>query len=297
MTAAEVKPGNRRHHVFWTVEETDPLPILTLLSALSVACAVCGWQLEGWPKMALWATALYLAAKVAIMRSHWAGSWSFALLWPGLNLAQFEAVPRIAHVDWARRGFTAMLLGSTLIWGVARWMPTEQLAAAVALAGFIIVIMFGGAQILAAFWWYVGHDVRPIMHAPWAATSLADFWGRRWNLPFHDAALQLVARPCMRWLRLQGLHHAQRTVPVMLVFAASGVVHELVMSVPIRSGMGGPLYYFLLQGMGVIMEGLWPHLPLPRLRMWLILLLPLPLLIHPGFLAALYPLCQALGAW
>ena len=273
------------------------MPAMTLLSALAVAGMVCGWQVTGWLRMALWASSLYFAAKVAIMHRHWAGSWSFALLWPGLNLAQFDAVPRIAHVDWARRGFTAILLGSSLIWGLARWMPSEPLSAAVALVGFVIVIMFGGAQVLAAFWWYVGHDVRPIMNAPWAASSLTDFWGRRWNLPFHDAALHFIARPSIRWLRLNGLKHAQRTVPVMLVFTASGLVHEMVMTLPIGSGIGGPLYYFLLQGMGVIAEGLWPRLPLPRLRMWLILLLPLPLLIHPGFLAALCPLCRTLGAW
>lgn len=61
---------------------------------------------------------------------------------------------------------------------------------------------------------------------PYKATSLRDFWGRRWNLMVSDALRHTVHDPVMwalkgrRWARFAG---------VTCSFVVSGLMHELIM--------------------------------------------------------------------
>lgn len=64
-------------------------------------------------------------------------------------------------------------------------------------------------------------------------------------------------------------------------FVVSGLLHELAISFPAGAGYGGPMAYFLIQGVGVILERK------VRIRSRFvtagIILLPLPLLFHSAF--------------
>jgi alginate O-acetyltransferase complex protein AlgI len=90
----------------------------------------------------------------------------------------------------------------------------------------------------------------------------------------------------------------------LLVFAVSGLIHDLVISLPARAGYGLPTLYFLLQGAGVTVERsrLGRRLGLGQgLRGWLFmavfLTVPVLGLFHPWFvLRVILPFMQAIHA-
>jgi alginate O-acetyltransferase complex protein AlgI len=80
------------------------------------------------------------------------------------------------------------------------------------------------------------------------------------------------------------------TSATLIVFAFSGLVHEMLISVPAGGGYGGPLFYFLLQGSLVLAESCHPLRALLRQnrlygRLWtaVVVIVPLPLLFHLPF--------------
>jgi D-alanyl-lipoteichoic acid acyltransferase DltB (MBOAT superfamily) len=112
--------------------------------------------------------------------------------------------------------------------------------------GIILILHFGTFHILSLAWRSAGVDAPPIMQAPLSATSLSDFWGRRWNLGFRHLTHRFIFTP----VRIRG-----GVVPAILMsFLASGVIHDLVISLPARGGYGLPTGYFVLQGLGVLFE-------------------------------------------
>jgi alginate O-acetyltransferase complex protein AlgI len=90
----------------------------------------------------------------------------------------------------------------------------------------------------------------------------------------------------------------------MGVFAISGVIHELAISFPARGGYGLPFGYFILQGVGVLIE----RSPVGRAlglaqgwRGWLFMFIftaaPAYWLFHPTFVHnVILPMLQFIGA-
>ena len=78
----------------------------------------------------------------------------------------------------------------------------------------------------------------------------------------------------------------------LAVFAASGILHDLLLSVPAGGGYGLCTLYFLVQGAGVVVERRFRN----RLFTVAVVLLPLPLLFHPVFMqAVMLPMLAAMG--
>jgi len=132
-------------------------------------------------------------------------------------------------------------------------------------------------------WRTAGVNAQPIMQSPILSRSLAELWGRRWNLAFHE----LVHRWTFRPLRSRAGVHAA----MMGVFLLSGLIHDLVISVPARGGYGMPTAYFILQGAGLFVERTVPGRRLglgSGLRGWLFTVVfaaaPAPLLFHAPFI-------------
>lgn len=175
----------------------------------------------------------------------------YLLLWPGMDAQAFLDSNRQSSspsvTAWAfATGKTAF--GALLLWGVTRLVPDPNslLKGWIGLVGLIFMLHFGSFHLVALFWQRAGVNAQPIMNAPILATSLSDFWGNRWNLGFRQLSHALIFQPLCRWVG--------HVVAGLAVFLTSGMIHELVISVPAGAGYGLPTGYFLLQGIGVLIE-------------------------------------------
>lgn len=173
------------------------------------------------------------------------------LLWLGMDGRAFFDV-RCKASKGSRREWLAAIfklaLGITLIWGIApRIDEGEPLVRGwCAMIGIVFLLHFGFFHLLSLVMRQWGLPADPIMNRPLAATSLAQFWSERWNTAFSIPSRRFLFQPLARRIGIRAASLA--------VFAASGVLHELVISVPARGGYGLPTAYFLLQGAGVWFE-------------------------------------------
>jgi alginate O-acetyltransferase complex protein AlgI len=197
----------------------------------------------------------------------------YLALWPGMDPAPFAATGAKSGADLVAAGLLKAAVGSLLLAFPAGtpWIDVPR-----QLLGVALLVHFGLCDVLAGAWRLRGVGVERLFDRPWAATSLSEFWGRRWNRAFSAVARERVYRPAAaRWGRRSGL---------LASFAFSGLVHELLLSVPARGGWGLPTLYFLLHGLLTASEG-----GRRRGRAWTAfwVLAPLPLLFHPWFLRAI----------
>lgn len=198
-----------------------------------------------------------------------------------LDARESTSPPAVCEWLWA---FVETAVGALLLWVVAGYLPEREplIRGWAGMVGLILLLHFGFFQMLALFWRRAGVMAEPIMQAPLRSTSLSEFWGRRWNLGFRQLAHELIFRPTHRNL---GAGMAG-----FLVFVISGLVHDLVISLPSRGGYGLPTLYFVLQGTGVTFERsrVGGKLGLARgVRGWCFMIVflaaPLPWLFHPWF--------------
>jgi hypothetical protein len=228
-------------------------------------------------------------------------STAYLLAWPGMDAEAFLDVEQQVLPPPAKTWVWASLetaLGAGLLWVVAGSVPQREvlLRGWIGMVGLILLLHFGAFQVVSLVWRSVGVKAVPIMIAPLRAVSLSEFWGRRWNLGFRQLAHELVFRPLYRTVGagLAGF----------LVFVASGLIHDLVISLPARGGYGLPTAYFVLQGLGIMMERstFGKRLGLGRGRIgWLFMALfvagPVFWLFHPWFvLRVILPFMHAIHA-
>jgi Membrane bound O-acyl transferase family len=228
-------------------------------------------------------------------------SLAYLFAWPGMDAESFldpRAVPSKPQFgDWLW-AFLKTAIGVALLWAVARWIPPQEglLQGWVGLFGLIFLLHFGSFHLIALLWRSLGVQADPIMNSPIRSKSLSEFWGKRWNLGFRQLAHDLIFRP---------LHRRTGVATAgFLVFIASGVIHDFVISLPARGGYGLPTGYFALQGLSVMLErshtGRWLGLQ-QGVRGWLFTILvtagPAFWLFHPPFvLRVVIPFMRAIRA-
>lgn len=248
---------------------------------------------ERWPRWAfMWllAFAIYAGCKwltwvTATARgAPWWRHAGYLALWPGLDADAFLHRPvtrRPATSEWIF-GSAKLLLGILLLWGIAPLAQDELARGWLGMLGIVFALHFGLFDLFRLIWQTVGVDARPLMDWPIAARSVSEFWGRRWNTAFRDLTHRFLFRP------LTALRGASAALTLGFLF--SGVVHDLVISLPANAGYGGPTLYFALQGAAIFLErstlGVWIGLGSGWVG-WtftmVCLAAPLPLLFHAPF--------------
>ncbi|QDU92656.1 wax synthase family protein [Lignipirellula cremea] len=266
----------------WTVLEPAGVRMLAIISGLLFGMkAVVSVEQQA-------------AGRERLRRLNWL---LFAAAWPGMRPTAFAAVFASSRSRWRElliRGLRNLAAGGLLVgiaWSIV-WLPGETgafstrvwLATIFLLSGLSLIVHFGLFNLLAGGWRLAGADCQALFRDPLRSTTLAEFWGRRWNLAFSEMTALAVFRP------LRGVMGARDAT--LLAFLFSGLLHELAISVPVQAGYGLPLLYFALHAMAIQIEAWFSRngLPVDSLawvgRLWVLgwLLLPLPILFHPAFL-------------
>ncbi|PWA36660.1 hypothetical protein CTI12_AA597720 [Artemisia annua] len=157
---------------------------------------------------------------------------------------------------------------------------------------FMFVVSFNMIALLVGT--ILGVKLEPQFDEPHRATSVQNYWGKRWNLVVSDILRLIVYNPARaifsyffpeRWVSVPA---------VMTTFLVSGIMHEMMFY---HLGLYRPTWevtwYFILQGLWIGMEivikkTLGKRLELPPILAWLITMTFLTLTTHwlffPSFL-------------
>jgi hypothetical protein len=231
--------------------------------------------MSAWERMILGVAVVYVLFKALTSRrlafGRALGYWT---LWPGMDARPFAETRPAAGPGLMAWGVLKMALGTAFL-ALRTGRPLVDVM--LVFAGIGLLVHFGICDVLAGFWRARGVAVERLFVNPAASRSLGEFWGRRWNLAFHAVARDFVFRPvARRWGAAAG---------ILATFFFSGILHEVLLSVPVGGGYGLPAAYFMLQGLLVLAERKWALSG----RAWTIfwVLAPAPLLFHPWFVRAI----------
>jgi alginate O-acetyltransferase complex protein AlgI len=230
------------------------------LLILPLVVWLCRARMADWVFMWAMACALFAACKWLTFRRAVRGPFQFTSRravsylfgWVGLDPAPFIAPstppPPPSRARWLSATMTAGF-GTALVWlGVRHVAPHNEFVAGwTGMVGIILLLHFGLFRLLALAWQRAGVPVQPLMNAPALAANLGEFWGKRWNTGFNVLVRVFLFRP---WVARGG----RPVTATLLVFLFSGLVHELVISIPARGGYGLPTAYFLLQAAALLLE-------------------------------------------
>jgi alginate O-acetyltransferase complex protein AlgI len=174
----------------------------------------------------------------------------YLFFWPGMDANAFLGSEKIHRPVWTAKSIAWAIVkvafGILLLFVVARLTTNPLVAGWIGMTGIVFILHFGLFDLLSVFWRSAGVDAKPIMNVPIKATSLTEFWGRRWNGAFNQLVLDIFFR---RLSRAIGVMNA-----TLIAFAVSGFIHELVISLPAGGGYGLPTAYFVLQGCGAVTQ-------------------------------------------
>ncbi len=196
--------------------------------------------------------AVLLAAMKGLVYAEWARAETlsmpryavFSLLWFGMDPASFRyRKPKLSWKGDVATGLVLVAIGAAGSWVVWR-MEWRQVI--VMFLPMSLGFHFGALRVLKGCMRLAGFPVKTLFPNVLNAQGIADFWSRRWNVGYSQMMQRLVGRPV-----------AERfgaTASIMAVFIGSGLLHEVAITLPVRSGYGLPTLYFTLHGLLVLVE-------------------------------------------
>jgi len=209
------------------------------------------------------------------------------LCWPGMQPGHFlpERTPTNSQLAPTVPGMLLNAVAAIVfLWIIPSLMPADWPQALRVLSadiGVVFLILFALFDAWALLFRACGLGVEKLWHCPLAATSLMDFWGQRWNRIFSGMLREVLFLPLARRLG--------SAVALFAVFLYSGLLHE-GFSVGALSGFGLPMLYFVIQGLGTLLESRRAFRRLLHRRPWLgrlwtaaVVLGPVLLLLHEGY--------------
>lgn len=266
---------------------------LLLAAGLSAATGWLATQTTAWARMLALMGCVLWAGKVVLLLRHRARLREapaprvlfFVLLWPGMDARRFvlprARPPRPSPDEWLRAVTCTVFGAGLLVLASALRSDAPTWGTWIGLFGLAYFVFFGVFHVLALGFQSVGIDAQPLFRRPRRSSNLAELWARRWNRGVHDLIRETVYAPL-----------ARRSTAFALIgtFFVSGLLHELVLSVPATGGFGLPTTYFALQAAGVALvnapQGARWHLREGRRAWWfgfVLAFLGLPLLFPPPF--------------
>lgn len=204
----------------------------------------------------------------------------FAFLWFGMDPASFKT--RREGLSWkidVKVGLLLMLagtLGAWLVWAM-EWRQILMMFVPMSL-GF----HFGALRVLKGGLRAAEFPVRTLFPNVLETQGIGDFWSRRWNVGYSQMMQRLVGRPVAA---LAGTNPG-----MMAIFVASGLLHELAITLSVRSGFGMPTAYFTLHGILALLERKWGR-PFGKIPALLAVVLPLGFLFPAKFQSEVIARC------
>ena len=262
-----------------------------------------------WAQMWMLAIAIYAASKWLTWRQAMASTtpaWqhcAYLIAWPGMDAAAFlqQRTPArqssCGSKEWSLAS-TKIVAGMLLLFGLPRLIPPEHEYAVglIGMAAFVVIVHFGVFHFLSCSWRGAGLTARLVMDRPITSASVGEFWGKRWNTAFRDLTHHCLFRPLARRFGWRS--------GLAVGFLFSGLIHDIVISLPARGGYGGPTVYFAMQGLAILIERSEAGRRLGLGSGWrgrcfaaAVLVMPVGLLFHrPFVLGILVPFMHAIGA-
>jgi hypothetical protein len=221
----------------------------------------------------------------------------FTLAWPDMRPVLFAEISGKPLDGWEktiRQGLQFIVLGVACLTVARYWEQNSTsffgetgqllLVTGFLLTGLSLILHFGLFNLLAGLWRLAGVNCRALFRAPLLSRSLSEFWSRRWNLAFSEMTAIAVFRPLNRLIG--------KRAAGMTAFLFSELLHELAISVPVKTGYGLPMAYFALHALALQIEIQLEQAGMPIStwswcgRLWTALwvLVPLPILFHRPFL-------------